>query len=142
MAVYQHILAAVDLGEDSAKILQHAAPLAQLCNARLTVLHVVDYTPPADMDYVIPPTDEKEAKLVEAAIQKLQELLEREALTSGVETMVVSGRPKTEITRVAEQAKVDLIVVGTRGRHGLAALLGSTADRILHNASCNVLAVR
>jgi universal stress protein A len=142
MTVYQHLLAAVDLGENSAKVLQQAAALAQACNARLTVLHVVNYTPPTDMDYVIPPEDEKEKELIEAASQQLQELLEREALTSGVETKVISGRPKIEITRVAEQAQADLIVVGAHGRHGLFALLGSTTDRVLHSASCNVLTVR
>jgi len=142
MTVYQHLLAAVDLGENSTKVLQHAAPLAQVCNARLTVLHVVDYTPPNDVDYVIAPVDEKQSKLIDAAMQRLQELLEREALTSGVETVVVAGRTKNEIARVAEQDKVDLIVVGTHGRHGLAALLGSTSDRILHSVSCDVLTVR
>lgn len=142
MAVYQHLLTAVDLGENSTRILQHAASLAQLCEARLTVLHVVNYLPPLDMDYVIPPGDEKERRLIDAATKQLEELLEREALSSGVETVVVSGRPKIEITRVAEQVKADLIVVGEHGRHGLASLLGSTTDRVLHNASCNVLTVR
>jgi len=142
MAVYQHLLAAVDLGENSARVLQHAASLAQLCIARLTVLHVVNYTSPLDMDYVIPPEDEKETQLIEAAYKRLQALLEREALSSGVETVVVSGRPKIEITHVAEQVKADLIVVGAHGRHGVKALLGSTTDRVLHNASCHVLTVR
>jgi universal stress protein A len=142
MTVYQHLLAAVDLAENSTKVLQHAAPLAQVCDARLTVLHVVDYTPPTDVDYVLPPLDEKESKLIDATTQRLQELLEREALTSGVEAVVVAGRPKNEIARAAEQANVDLIVVGAHGRHGLAALLGSTADRILHSVSCDVLTVR
>ena len=37
---------------------------------------------------------------------------------------------------------VDLIVVGSHGRHGLALLLGSTADAVLHHAKCDVMAVR
>ena len=43
MPVYQHILAAVDFGDHSAKMLQHAQAMAQLCEAELTVLHVVNY---------------------------------------------------------------------------------------------------
>ena len=36
----------------------------------------------------------------------------------------------------------DLIIVGSHGRHGLALLLGSTANGVLHGATCDVLAVR
>ncbi len=142
MSVYQHILVAVDLGETSATVLQHAASLAQLCDARLTVVHVVNYAPSSDIDYVIPPVDETESKLIEAARKRLHELLEREALNRGVGTVVVSGRPKVEIVRMAERERVDLIVVGAHGRHGLTGLLGSTADRVLNLASCDVLTVR
>jgi Universal stress protein UspA and related nucleotide-binding proteins len=52
------------------------------------------------------------------------------------------GSPKTEIVRVANENKVDLIIVGSHGRHGLALLLGSTANGVLHHATCDVLAVR
>ena len=43
---------------------------------------------------------------------------------------------------LAEQLDVDLIVVGSHGRYGLALLMGSTANGVLHGASCDVLAVR
>ena len=43
---------------------------------------------------------------------------------------------------VADEAGADLIVVGSHGRHGLALLLGSTANGVLHGAMCDVLAVR
>ena len=52
------------------------------------------------------------------------------------------GIPKQEIIHIAEQEQVDLIVVGSHGRHGLALLLGSTANSVLHYAKCDVLAVR
>jgi universal stress protein A len=52
------------------------------------------------------------------------------------------GSPKIEIIRVAKENKVDLIVVGSHGRHGLALILGSTANGVLHHANCDVLAVR
>jgi universal stress protein A len=37
---------------------------------------------------------------------------------------------------------MDLVVVGSHGRHGLSLLLGSTANGVLHGAGCDVLAVR
>ena len=55
---------------------------------------------------------------------------------------VVVGMPDTEIHRFAEEHNVDLIVVGSHGRHGFALLLGSTSTGVLHGAQCDVLAVR
>jgi universal stress protein A len=52
------------------------------------------------------------------------------------------GDPRDEIIRVAEENQADLIVLGSHGRHGLALLLGSTANAVLHHAKCDVLAVR
>jgi universal stress protein A len=55
---------------------------------------------------------------------------------------LVWGVPNQEIVQIAKQEQIDLIVVGSHGRHGLALLLGSTANSILHHATCDVLAVR
>ena len=57
-------------------------------------------------------------------------------------THLIFGRPESEIHRIAEEEGADLIVVGSHGRHGLALLLGSTANGVLHGANCDVLAVR
>lgn len=55
---------------------------------------------------------------------------------------VETGSTRAEILRLAKEKAVDLIVVGSHGRRGLALLLGSTANAILHGANCDVLAVR
>ncbi len=55
---------------------------------------------------------------------------------------LIFGRPETEIHTLANGISADLIVVGSHGRHGLALLLGSTANGVLHGAPCDVLAVR
>jgi universal stress protein A len=55
---------------------------------------------------------------------------------------LIFGRPEAEIHRVAKEKHVDLIVVGSHGRHGIALLLGSTANGVLHGATTDVLAVR
>lgn len=55
---------------------------------------------------------------------------------------LIFGRPDSEIHRLADELEADLIVVGSHGRHGLALLLGSTANGVLHGATCDVLAVR
>lgn len=140
MAIYQHVLTAVDLSGKSGAVVRRAAQLAATLEASLTFMHVVDYMIPPDLDYVIPPVDEKESELVGAARERLEALLQREGVRA--EVVVVSGRPKQELLREIEQRRPDLVVVGARGHHGLAGLLGSTADRVLHQASCDVLTVR
>ncbi len=59
-----------------------------------------------------------------------------------VRTLVRMLRTKEGILGAAREHGADLIVVGSHGRHGLALLLGSTANAVLHGAPCDVLAVR
>uniref|UniRef100_UPI0035614A7D universal stress protein n=1 Tax=Zhongshania sp. TaxID=1971902 RepID=UPI0035614A7D len=55
---------------------------------------------------------------------------------------LLSGRPDSQIHELAKTLEVDLVIVGSHGRKGLALLLGSTANGVLHGADCDVLAVR
>jgi universal stress protein A len=55
---------------------------------------------------------------------------------------VESGNVKAEAVRVARERQVDLIVLGSRERHGLSILVNFTEDTVLHAAPCDVLAVR
>jgi universal stress protein A len=142
MKAYQHVLAAVDLGANSATVLQRAAALARLNNSALSVLHVVNHIPAVDIDYLLPPMDDIENRLIENAGKRVQKLLEHEADAKDAAIIVISGLPRVEIVRTAEQKKVDLIVVGAHGRHGITGLLGSTTGRVLHRAMCDVLTVR
>ncbi len=54
---------------------------------------------------------------------------------------MIWGEPQQEITQLAAQEQIDLIVVGSHGRHGLAILMGSTAKGVLYHAKCDVLAI-
>lgn len=141
MPEYQKILVATDTSEHSANVLRRAAGLAQLCEAKLLVLHVVDYIPTNYVNYLASSVDEVEEKLISTAEKQLAELLERCALP-GANTRVVSGNPKVDIVRIAEREKSDLIVMGAHGHHGIAGLTGSTTSRVLHQAACDVLVVQ
>jgi nucleotide-binding universal stress UspA family protein len=56
---------------------------------------------------------------------------------------VQSGPPFVEIVRYAKEHDVDLIVMGTHGRTGIAhALIGSVAEKVVRKAPCPVLTVR
>ena len=55
---------------------------------------------------------------------------------------LVTGRPESEIPTQAKALGSDLIVLGSHARWGLALLLGSTTDGVMHGADCDVLAVK
>ncbi|WJW76340.1 universal stress protein [Thiohalobacter sp. IOR34] len=141
MQNYSKILAAVDFSEQSARIIDRARQLARQNDARLTVLHVVDYLPPVDVDAILPPIEDVQSQLEEAASARLHDLL-RALPHDGLVERVVSGLPRQEILRLAEKEGIELIVLGSHGRRGLGRLLGSTTDGVLHRASCDVLVVR
>jgi len=139
---YANILVAVDFSDSDDQVLARATQVAAQRQARLTLLHVVEYMPMAYVDE-IPPLESvglNEA-LEQAAIDKLHALQDRLRPVE-VDVRVETGIAKHEVVRVAEELAADLIVIGSHGRHGMQLLLGSTANGVLHLAGCDVLAVR
>ena len=62
---------------------------------------------------------------------------------SNVITLMKRGRHSAQILRYAEDAKIDLIVMGTHGTSGVEhLLLGSVAEHVVRKAACPVLTVR
>ena len=53
-----------------------------------------------------------------------------------------TGNIKAEVVRIAQTRAIDLIVIGSRERHGVSILFNFTEDTVLHAAPCDVLAVR
>ena len=142
MATYQHLLLAVDFAPDSEQVVQRARDLARLHEARLSLVHVTEYVP-VDMasELVLPQEVELDRELNDLAINRLAELGERIGIPAA-DQHVLQGNTRGEILHLAEELQVDLIVLGSHGRHGIQRLLGSTANAVLHGASCDVLAVR
>ncbi len=143
MRDYQHVLLAVDYSEQSAYVAEKARSLAYRYQARLSIIHVLDNIPMPDTNYgtVIPLDQDSYYDLLEAEKAKLMQLGDQLHVDL-VNRWLVWGVPKQEIIHIAEQEQVDLIVVGSHGRHGLALLLGSTANAVLHYAKCDVMAIR
>lgn len=143
MQDYKKILLAADFTDHGNLVAKRAADLAGKYQAELCVLHVVDSIPIAESIYgpVIPYEGELSSELVRAAEKRLVEIGEQFAIPLSRQ-WVELGSPKLEIIRVASENDIDLIVVGSHGRHGLGLLLGSTANGVLHYAECDVMAVR
>ncbi len=141
MADYKKLLVAVDLSDDSEKVMQRARSAAANNGAELHLIHVIEplsfaYGGDIPMDF---------SGIQEEIHQQAQQQLARLGEANGIAAerqYVVLGRPEVEIHAQAEELGADLIVVGSHGRYGLALLMGSTANGVLHGATCDVLAVR
>jgi universal stress protein A len=142
MNAYQHILLAVDLSLASEQIALKAQQIAIHNQAKLSIIHVVEIMPLLDVN--CDPMWPFDVDLNELSKKHAEKNLETfvEQLKLDAAHYLEQGSPKDEIIRVAKEQHVDLIVLGSHGRHGLALLLGSTANAVLHYAQCDVLAVR
>lgn len=143
MSRYKHILLAVDFSDYGMDVANKAKELAKNNQAQLSIIHIVDYLPINDTTYgpIIPFEGDLAKQIMESAEDRLQKLGSDLGVAKDKQWLEM-GSPKLEIVRVAEENKADLIVVGSHGRHGFALLLGSTANGVLHHATCDVLAVR
>ncbi|WP_031433905.1 universal stress protein [Methylomarinum vadi] len=143
MSIYRHVLLAADFSEHGKEVARRAKQLAELNQAQLSLVHVVDNLPITDASYgpIIPFDVDLTEELMAAAKKRLAELGEELGVPAERQWLEI-GSPKLEVVRIAEENAVDLLVIGSHGRHGLALLLGSTANGVLHYAKCDVLAVR
>lgn len=141
MARYTRILLAVDLSDESNQLAERAVDLARLNQAQLSLIHVVEPLSFAYGGDVPMDLSTIQEQLDEHARTKLNTYAENLGYPVA-QKFVVTGNTETEIHRIAKAEEIDLIIVGSHGRHGLALLLGSTANGVLHGATCDVLAVR
>lgn len=141
MSLYQHVLAAIDLTEEADEVLTRAKAIAEVNNARLTLVHVVEPLSVAYGSDIPLDLTTLQDEITQQARERINSLAEKINLEKGNQH-VVYGRPEREVHRIAEELNADLVVVGSHGRHGLSLILGSTSTGILHGATCDVLAVR
>jgi universal stress protein A len=141
MAGYQKVLVLLDLAEGSEKVFLAGRTVASHSAAAVVALHVVEYVPVEPMGESMLPGVQIESTLLERSRAELQALVSRLGAPD-TRTRVEIGNTKAEILRVAEEERADLIVLGSRERHGLAIMVNFTEDTVLHAAHCDVLAVR
>jgi universal stress protein A len=149
MPAYRHMLVAIDLTDESQQVIDRAREEASRNGASLSLVHVIK---PVEQVYggfgaIGVPGDfgGQLASLEHEAHKQAQQRLAAVGASLGVpveRTHVLLGNAAAEIRRLAEEQDVDLIILGTHGRHGLGLLLGSTANAVLHGVKVDVLVVR
>lgn len=147
MVTLKHVLVAVDFGEASETALAYGRELARLFGATLHVLHVVENVIASAasiegyaIDFVTLQHD-----VEEAARKQLEALVtDEDRRTLAAKTITLTANtPAASIVGYARDAHIDLIVLGTHGRGGMAhVFLGSVAERVVRAAPCPVLTVR
>ena len=139
----KRILVATDFSDTSDHALDYAIELAKSLGADVTVMHAYELPVYGFPDGAMIATVEMATRLMNAAQDALGKTCEARA-GRGVKLARVlrQGVAWEEIHSVAEEIGADLIVVGTRGRKGLAhALLGSVAEKVIRTATRPVLTI-
>lgn len=142
---YKKILVAVDTTNEAEDVIKAAREIADEKNSAISIITVI--RPMTDFYVNLYSTLEDSAGIgidsqaVERVTAWLSGLVKRYDIDESAVTVII-GTPAVEIRRLAEELDVELIVIGTHGRHGLGLMLGSTANAVLHGAPCDVLAIK
>lgn len=143
-----NILVPTDFSDPSDAALNYGRELARTFGASLHVLHVLD---DAEMRGVVgagyigpsPTLPQREQLIEQGVCDRLDDLFEesdRRQLNAHVKAVI--GEPVGEILRYAQEQKIDLVIMGTHGRTGIAhMILGSVAEHVVRKSSCPVLTV-
>ena len=138
--MFSRILVAVDGSESAKKAFEKSIYLAQKCNSKLDVVHVVQCDLGGDSATIFDLMDELKTK----AKKMLDEYkIQAEKSSVPIEIMITQGDPSQVIIKIAKTKKYDLIIMGTRGKSAFQELLiGSVSQKVMHHAICPVMVVR
>ena len=158
--MFQKILVAIDTSEMSKLVFAEAVSLAKLSKASIMLLHIlsteeensplpippdlVTFYPAAGNELTLETWQQEWEQFKREGLELLEKYGEK-AKQEGIEAeyQQITGSPGKTICKVALNSKIDLIVIGHRGRTGLSEMfLGSVSNYVLHHAPCSVLMVQ
>jgi len=138
---YHSLLVPFDGSETSKKALVRACELSKIDNSEISVLYVIPRYEEM-MDFFKTETITRSLfQEAEKILSKAKEIAAEQNVQ--IKAVVQEGHSGEKIVEIANTFKNDLIVMGTHGWQGMnKAVMGSTAERIIANASCPILIVR
>ncbi len=146
MVAVKTILVPTDFSDTANAAVRCAAGLAETFGSSLILLHVVEDVVAKGLTADVGASSAR--RLQDEAIREAEARLDRALAEppfnrTGVDRAVVVGDAFDRILSYAVERHVDLIVIGTHGRTGLAhMLLGSVAEHVVRTSPCPVLTVR
>ncbi|HIP93815.1 MAG TPA: hypothetical protein EYH20_00585 [Leucothrix sp.] len=146
---YRHVLVASDFSQYSDAAIKKAVELATPFEAKITLVHIAEILSseiyPTMGELAVPVVvnnPELEKKHLKHISKQLREQVEKLGYSIDlIELEVISGHPVDSIIEFSQKNSVDLIVMGSHGRRGLARLLGSSTNGVINHAPCDVLTV-
>ncbi|SEA67825.1 universal stress protein A [Thiothrix caldifontis] len=143
---YQHLLAPIDFSNSSINVVQRARELAEMYDARLTLLHVLEDVPlgiePFGESTSLMLNEELRNQQRENAEKQMQSLIQQLNLPLSVEPAIKEGFATDTILEFAQHKNIDLIVIAHSGKKGFLGFLGSTANAVVKATQCDVLVMR
>lgn len=140
--MYSRLLIALDFEADSVRLIKQGCQLAERFEASLILAHVIEYMPAEPSgEALVSPALNLAPELVETARKRLDRL----AASTGASRsrkIVGIGHIPSELSRIAEEENVDLMIAGAHEHHGLSLLTGHTERSLMRQVSCDLLAVR
>lgn len=148
LSAFKRVLACTDFSDTSLEALGQASRIAAMEGATLHIAHA--FAPPWERLHYRAPTAQASPdfrkQFRDGLERRLRAVWQEAAGTAQPESvefhLLDKGSHGAAITQLAHELRADLIVLGTRGRTNLRdLLLGSTAERILRDAPCSILAI-
>jgi nucleotide-binding universal stress UspA family protein len=133
------ILVGVDGSEYSDKAFEYAVSMIQNHKQQLLIVHIIE-----DLGNIGYSNFNQLKQDSQTILQKYRTMAERKGLKSSIKIIEDQGNsPAEKILDIAETEKVDIIIVGTKGRKPLEQfLLGSTSYKVVHYSKCTVIIVK
>ena len=149
MSKVKKIMVAVDFSEFSNKITDHAGRLAEDLGAELIFVNVINQRDIDMVNQITIQTDKISLKdyingLIDDRTEQMQRLL-KETNCSRIPNrfLIKKGVPFAELIETAKAEKVDMVVMGTKGRSNIAGILfGSQAEKMFRHCPVPLLSVR
>lgn len=141
MSVYNNIVVAIDLSNDSQKVIDSALKVTGGDASKIHLVHVVEPIAAAySMDAYAININELQQEALSLAANNLSEFADKSGISKDQQHTLL-GSPAIEVRNLASELGSDAIVIGSHGHSGWKILLGSTANKVLHGACCDVLTV-
>jgi nucleotide-binding universal stress UspA family protein len=149
MSNTKKIMVAVDFSEYSNTITDHAGRLAEDLDAELIFVNVINQRDVYMVEKVTAYTDKLSVKgyvndLKELRNEEMQKILQETNCTQIPNRFIIKiGVPFEELVETAKAEKVDMVVIGTKGRGNIAGiLLGSQAEKMFRHCPVPLLSIR
>lgn len=138
---YNSITLPFDGSEISKKALNRACQLSKIDNATISAIYVIPRYEEMIEFFITDSIRENLMKESQKIIDAAVEIAEKQGVS--IKTKILGGHAGDKIIEASDKQKNNLIVIGTYGRRGInKAIMGSTSERILINATCPVLLVK